>query len=259
MNGIPPTPEKKRVGLPRTGQTTSYATGDDGTYQAGRVIAATRVAGVINNGNGTLTDIATGLTWVQNPAKMLIGTTALPAAVLAAVPSNLMPNYTAWANNVAYAVGDCVRIADGTGWVCKAVAAPDSWENQLAADCWHAISQAWMLTDAVADFGKQSVASWALKIAACEALVYAGYSDWRMPNPIEALTLFNFGAGSPFFYSVFPGMNAVTHQFWTSHTRQDGTIAAMVLCGNASVSYPLMYQAKTSGYAVMPVRGGRHL
>jgi len=48
-------------GLPKTGQTTSYETGDDGTYQKGW--SGTRFT---NNTDGTITDNATGLMWVQD-------------------------------------------------------------------------------------------------------------------------------------------------------------------------------------------------
>jgi len=49
-------PEKKRQ-FPATGQTTSYAPGDDGDIRAGAVLSYT------DNGNGTITDNNTGLVW----------------------------------------------------------------------------------------------------------------------------------------------------------------------------------------------------
>ena len=45
------------TGLPGTGQTTIYAVGDDGDVQAGGPLSYT------DNGNGTVTDNRTGLTW----------------------------------------------------------------------------------------------------------------------------------------------------------------------------------------------------
>ena len=44
-------------GLPGTGQTTSYAPGDDGDVRAGGALSYT------DNGDGTVTDNRTGLTW----------------------------------------------------------------------------------------------------------------------------------------------------------------------------------------------------
>ena len=51
------------VQLPKTGQTSSYAAGDDGAMQKGIAWPNPRFT---NNGNGTVTDNLTGLTWLQN-------------------------------------------------------------------------------------------------------------------------------------------------------------------------------------------------
>lgn len=51
------------VNLPQTGQTTSYATGDDGALQTGVAWPATRFT---DNTNGTLTDTLTGLIWAKD-------------------------------------------------------------------------------------------------------------------------------------------------------------------------------------------------
>lgn len=52
------------IQLPKTGQTTPYSTGDDGTLQKGiGWIASTRFN---DNGNGTITDKLTGLIWLKN-------------------------------------------------------------------------------------------------------------------------------------------------------------------------------------------------
>jgi hypothetical protein len=49
--------------VPVTGQTTSYATGDDGNLQAGVPVPADRFT---DNSNGTVTDNLTGLIWLKN-------------------------------------------------------------------------------------------------------------------------------------------------------------------------------------------------
>jgi hypothetical protein len=51
-----------KIRLPRTGQVTSYATGDDGYFQAGNP----RKTRFVDNGNGTVSDRATGLMWVKD-------------------------------------------------------------------------------------------------------------------------------------------------------------------------------------------------
>jgi hypothetical protein len=49
--------------VPRTGQTTSFATGDDGFYQAGIPVPSPRFT---DNSDGTVTDNLTGLIWLKN-------------------------------------------------------------------------------------------------------------------------------------------------------------------------------------------------
>jgi len=53
----------RALGLPKTGQTTSYETGDDGDLQMGVVWPSTRFT---DNGDGTITDNLTGLMWDRN-------------------------------------------------------------------------------------------------------------------------------------------------------------------------------------------------
>ena len=48
---------------PKTGQTTSYATGDDGDLEKGVVLVTPRFT---DNGDGTVTDNQTGLIWLKN-------------------------------------------------------------------------------------------------------------------------------------------------------------------------------------------------
>ena len=55
-------PAVTEADVPRTGQTTSYATGDDGELQKGTTWPVARFT---DNGDGTVTDRATGLTWQQ--------------------------------------------------------------------------------------------------------------------------------------------------------------------------------------------------
>lgn len=53
------------VSLPETGQTASYATGDDGELQKGVAWPSPRFT---DNGNGTITDNLTELMWEQAPS-----------------------------------------------------------------------------------------------------------------------------------------------------------------------------------------------
>jgi len=51
-------------GLPKTGQIISYNAGDDGVYEAGYPKSGTRF---IDNGDETVSDMATGLMWLKDP------------------------------------------------------------------------------------------------------------------------------------------------------------------------------------------------
>lgn len=51
-------------GIPKTGQTTKYRTGDDGDVEKGYPDGGIRF---VDNGDGTITDNATGLMWVKEP------------------------------------------------------------------------------------------------------------------------------------------------------------------------------------------------
>ncbi|MHA1868747.1 MAG: Lcl C-terminal domain-containing protein [Candidatus Heimdallarchaeaceae archaeon] len=56
---------KEPYGLPFTGQTISYMTGDDGYYKKGRTI--NKDNRFTDNGDGTITDNGTGLMWIKDP------------------------------------------------------------------------------------------------------------------------------------------------------------------------------------------------
>jgi len=50
-------------GTPKTGQTIVYEAGDDGTYQKGYPLTGDKY---LDNGDGTITDLATGLMWPKD-------------------------------------------------------------------------------------------------------------------------------------------------------------------------------------------------
>ena len=57
------TPVSAGAGVPKTGQTTSFATGDDGDLEKGVALPNPRFT---DNSNGTITDNLTGLIWLKN-------------------------------------------------------------------------------------------------------------------------------------------------------------------------------------------------
>jgi hypothetical protein len=103
-----------KIWLPRTGQVTSYATGDDGDFQAGNP----RLTRFIDNGNGTISDRATGLTWIKTPELIIPG---VPAAGYSRSGTSIWQvqragngSVTDWATGQAFLAGDVVRDAAGS-------------------------------------------------------------------------------------------------------------------------------------------------
>ena len=105
LTGIYECPEcPPEYGLPWTGQTTVYQANDDGTYQKGYTLARPIVKGVgsnrfTDNGDGTISDAATGLMWVKDPI-------AAPGA-----PFNATMN---WADAITNCEG--LDFAEHTDW-----------------------------------------------------------------------------------------------------------------------------------------------
>jgi hypothetical protein len=85
-----------------TATTANYAVGDDGHFQAGNPIPT--ASRFVNNGNGTVTDTATGLMWVIDPVKMI------PGAVGVATDNLIGTACGDWQDDPAeYDAGDLVR------------------------------------------------------------------------------------------------------------------------------------------------------
>jgi len=80
-------------GLPPTGQTTVYQSGDDGSYKKGYPKIGVRFT---DNGDGTITDNATGLMWVASPTAAAVGGTYLWAAAITACEGLTYATYSDW-------------------------------------------------------------------------------------------------------------------------------------------------------------------
>ncbi len=68
-------------------------------------------------------------------------------------------------------------------------------------------------------FNGQS-ATWTEAIAYCDDLDFAGYTDWRLPNIRELISLVDYGAAEPAMNEIyFPNMPGII-VFWSSTTHQ---------------------------------------
>ncbi len=165
--------ETPKIFLPRTGQTTSYSAGDDGDVQAGNP----RATRFVDNGNGTVTDRATGLQWVQDPT-----------------------------------------------------------------DCGEAFHTA----------GALVTMNWADAAANCLALEYAGFADWRLPNPLEALSLVDWSSAVTRVQLVGTG-----NLYWSSTSYQPDPTNKAYHYREYTAAYSCYTEWKTALRYVRPVRGGR--
>jgi hypothetical protein len=94
--------------------------------------------------------------------------------------------------------------------------------------CDYATRLMWKASD-----GPGGFAPWTLAIIAAEALVYAGFSDWKLPNVLELVSILNFGA-IPSAYAIF---NMSEDTYWTSTTFKIITMQAFC----ASFINPFVY------------------
>ncbi|MBR6244916.1 DUF1566 domain-containing protein [bacterium] len=88
----------------------------------------------------------------------------------------------------------------------------------------------------------------------CSNLTYAGYSDWRLPSPVEFHTISDNGRYAPAFNTTyFPNItDSDSSRFWTSQERKADTTKAYYVRYYDAYSH---IEAKTTSYNVMCVRG----
>lgn len=95
--------------------------------------------------------------------------------------------------------------------------------------------------------------NWAAAINFCNNLGFAGYSDWRLPNVNEMLSIVDFGnssGGYPMLYSVFPNAPTGYWRQWTSTSVPDMPTTYAYAVG---VGIPNYWQKASTAY-FRPVR-----
>ena len=103
-----------------------------------------------------------------------------------------------------------------------------------------------------ANIGRQK--SWAAATNYCENLVYAGNSDWRLPNVLELKSLIDYSRDNPALPSGHPFSAVQAYYCWSSSSNAcNSSFAWYVHMSYGNVSY----NDKTRSYYVWPVRAGR--
>ncbi len=93
--------------------------------------------------------------------------------------------------------------------------------------------------------------TWSSAISACENLVYAGYSDWRLPNRNELQSLVDYSRYGP---AIDPMFVCQSSRYWSSSVSASYSDDAWyVYFSNGSVDWGYKYDGY---YYVRPVRGG---
>ena len=162
------------AGVPKTGQTSSYTTGDDGFYQTGVASPAPRFTVGTGSASNCVTDHKTGLMWLRNP-------------------DSAQRN---WYDSITYCEG--LTGSDGRG----------------------------------------------------------GFSDWRMPNIRELLSLTDYSQSVPALPLGHP-FEEITADYWSSTTKTYDTDDAWYWRSFAGSAY--MQESDKNSYhkRAWPVRVGQ--
>lgn len=94
--------------------------------------------------------------------------------------------------------------------------------------------------------------TWGQAIARCEGLNYAGYSDWRLPNIKELMSIVDYNRQGPSINTAY-FLNTQSNYYWSSTTYMPGSTGAWnVFFSNGYMDG----NGKTNSYYVRCVRGG---
>jgi len=238
------TPYPDRNGLPRTGQTTSYRTGDDANLLAGDPLPR-----FVDLGNGLVRDriCVPNLYWPKAPHLMI------PGAQLATVPSNTIQSAEGdWAAATFYSHGDLVS-ENGADAGPYYVAVQNHLSSDTFAD--DLANGDWVLTPWVgsaANLTTAGVMTWNDAIDDCLALTFAGRSDWRLANWKELSSLYDFEKSNSAWSDPLEFLSAT--ELWSSTTRTILTTQAMTFTFGTIPTGS--FEAKANTLRAIPVAGG---
>lgn len=233
-----------KVALPKTGQTTSYVDYDDGYYEKGSPVSPRYV---LSSGGVYVSDRATGLMWVSQPQFIFPGETIM------ATDYGFVNDYS---DDYEYPKGRIV--ADNgrtTYWVCKIAHTSDgaSVATDLANNPGSWVATPWCIDPSYTIIDPIAM-TWANAIANCASLDFGGYTDWRLPNITELLTIANWELdGVKPSATYWPTLKS--NYYWCSTTDPGYSVRAYLI-SFFSADGVVQYGAKTDTHYVLPVRGG---
>lgn len=232
--------------LLRTGQTSTPQSGSDGTYQQG--IPGTRFK---DHSDGTVSDFHTSLMWVRTPHLLIPGADGLTAN------NEILSAEGVWSNGTDYVAGDLVQgdgDPDALFYICILANGPGGVGAQELSNATYWVVSPWV--GSAANLTTAGEVNWSDAITNCEALDYAGFTDWRLPNAYELGSMFNFSASSaPATFAEFPNV-AITDFYWNSDEYAFNPPYAWRERFSGSI-LSRWGALKTEISSVWPVRGGR--
>jgi hypothetical protein len=225
--------------LPKTGQVTSYATGDDGEALTGNKLSPR----VIVNGN-LVYDLVTLLCWVREVPKIIPNGNGIDIPTAKGV----------WNSLTSYVINDLV-VGDGSPdakyYICTA-----DHINHEPPNSSYWIETIW--TASAVNLTTNVTLNWATCIANC-LMTYAGHSPWsvtnpygwRLPNINELLSIIDWSTNTPPVNStIFPN---VSGSYWCSTTVPISPYTSAIrVAMTTTVAFGSI--AKTSSYNLRPVR-----
>ena len=241
-------PLNARPWLPKTGQTVPSRAGDDATFQAGRPGTTRFVVG----DNGLTFDRHAGLSWVSRPELII------PGAVGVHVSNQIQVARGDWANVTVYAKADLAKDTVGVSyWVCAVAhtsdAGPTTFAQDRAANPTYWRETVW--TASAANLTTPAEMVWNDAVDNCLALVYAGFSDWRMPNLFEMVALYDGGGGAPSVDATWTNFQFA--YYWSSTHRKNSETRAHGVNFGTGGALGVSAALKTATFYARPVRGGR--
>lgn len=82
----------------------------------------------------------------------------------------------------------------------------------------HRTGLMWAADGAAAGCAGGGLLTWVSALNQCESLSFAGFSDWRLPDIRELMSIVNYGAGTPPAVNTAYFPNTVSNYYWSSTT-----------------------------------------